>query len=65
MSTAQTPTQHIPTKLDSSIKLVDEAQAKTNLLDQTMPSEQKMAKSAYFSLFRNRFSWINPKISRL
>lgn len=35
MSTVQTPTQHIPAKITDSIKLVDEAHAKTNLLGMT------------------------------
>ena len=36
MSTVQAPIQHAPTtKLTASIKLVDEAQAKTNLLGMT------------------------------
>ena len=35
MSTVQAPIQHVPTKLTDSIKLVDEAHAKTNLLGMT------------------------------
>ena len=60
MSTSQTPIQHIPTKPANSIKLVDEAQAKTNLLGMTQAQLADYFKSIGEKPFRSTqvIKWI-------
>ena len=53
MSTVQAPTQHVPAKITDSIKLVDEAHAKTNLLGMTQAQLADYFKSIGEKPFRS------------
>ena len=60
MSTVQSPIQHTPTNKTASIKIVDEAQAKTNLLGMTQSQLADYFKSIGEKPFRSTqvIKWI-------